>query len=162
MLLLVSISFHREILSWIWRMYLKLRILIKIKFKLSLNLNISHLSILVKMAFITLTLKTIIYSDIMIYIWEIKSFGFRLHLRKPDLRFNSSYLTNQYLALVSRLPPPQKDLTLAPVSRLFPNKSASTFQVTSLPLARHFLISTNQEIKQKLSLWLAPSSSQLC
>jgi hypothetical protein len=39
---------------------------------------------------------------------EIKSLGFKLHLRKPDLRLNSSKLTGRYLAPVSRLPLPHK------------------------------------------------------
>ena len=74
-------------------------------------------------------------------LWETKSFGFRLHLREPDLRLNWSESAGQNLAPVSRLPPTR------PVSstgfQVIPHKSAPPGFKSALTL--HFLITIDQE-----------------
>jgi hypothetical protein len=58
--------------------------------------------------------------------WEAKSVKFRLHFREPVLSLNLGEITDWYLALISKLPPPpfQKNLSLAPVSSLIHNKAS--------------------------------------
>ena len=76
-------------------------------------------------------------------VYERPDLEFRLHLRESDLRVNSSPVLLRLVRSNSFQVTSQQNLSLAPVSRLFPNKSAPLGYKLAPTL--NFLTTTNQE-----------------
>jgi hypothetical protein len=96
-------------------------------------------------------------------VWDAKAFKFRLHFSEPDLNLNSGKLTGISFQVV-----PQQYLSLAPVSRLIPNKTRVSrlhsqqdqcvqvippTNLHSILQAHPLLIYHECRKEQKLSLW---------